>query len=41
MINKVLSLKDNFLKVVEESLLSDSEKSAFLSLMSERMNILS
>ena len=41
MINKVLSLKDNFLKVVAESLLSDSEKSAFLSLMSERMNILS
>ncbi len=41
MINKVLSLKDNFLKVVAESLLSDSEKSVFLSLMSERMNILS
>ena len=38
MINKVLSLKDKFLTSVEDSFLSESEKSSFVSLMTERIN---
>ena len=41
MINKVLSLNDKFLTAIKESFLSENEKSAFMSLMTARMNRLS
>jgi len=41
MINNVLSLNDKFLTVIKESFLSENEKSAFMSLMTARMNRLS
>ena len=41
MINKILSLKDKFLAAVTESFLSESEKTTFVSLLTERMNRLS
>ncbi len=41
MINKLLSLKEKLLTVVADSFICESEKSSFISLMTERMNRLS